>query len=155
MQSGLNICSATGTETSAIARIAQEAGLFPAEMLDDMIAGYLNRTSPDLWLVAKAGEEPVGFAFAAPEKLTDATWNLLAIAVQSDQRGSGIGANLVREVETQLSVSGGRVLFVETLGTSEYMRARNFYVALGFAEEARIRDYYEDGGDKIVYWKRL
>lgn len=155
MKPRLNISPATNTETPAIARIAQEAGLFPAEMLDDMIDGYLRRKAPDLWLVAGAGEKTLGFAFAAPEKLTDATWNLLAIAVQSDHRSAGIGAGLVREVETRLRAGGGRVLLVETLGTAEFMRTRNFYISLGFAEEARIRDYYEDGGDKIVFWKRL
>ncbi len=33
--------------------------------------------------------------------------------------------------------------------------ARAFYAARGYAEEARLRDFYLDGWDKVVYRKRL
>jgi ribosomal protein S18 acetylase RimI-like enzyme len=32
---------------------------------------------------------------------------------------------------------------------------RRFYTTLNYAHEATIRDYYKDGEDKIVFWKRL
>jgi hypothetical protein len=28
-------------------------------------------------------------------------------------------------------------------------------VQTGYVEEARVRDFYEPGGDKIVFWKQL
>lgn len=47
------------------------------------------------------------------------------------------------------------VLLVETAGTDDYKIARSFYESVGFVEEARIRDFYSPGEDKVVYWKRL
>jgi ribosomal protein S18 acetylase RimI-like enzyme len=155
MPPSITICPAEPSETPAIGRIAEEAGLFPSDMLGDMIAGYLSAAAPDVWLVARADSETVGFAFCAPERLTDATWNLLAIAVHSKDRGVGVGARLVREVESHLRERNGRLLLVETLGTPEFDRTRRFYLSLGFVEEARVRDYYEEGGDKIIYWKQI
>lgn len=155
MAKDIKICLAQPRETPAIGRIAEEAGLFPSDMLGDMIADYLSAAASDVWLVARADSETVGFAFCAPERLTDATWNLLAIAVGSNDRGIGVGTRLVREVESHMRERNGRLLLVETLGTPEFDRTRQFYLSLGFVEEARVRDYYEEGGDKIIYWKQL
>jgi ribosomal protein S18 acetylase RimI-like enzyme len=47
------------------------------------------------------------------------------------------------------------VLLVETSGLPAFARARAFYRARGFDEEARIRDFYAAGEDKIVFWKAL
>ena len=35
------------------------------------------------------------------------------------------------------------------------MPTRQFYRDLGFAEEARIREFYGPNDDKIVYWKSI
>jgi ribosomal protein S18 acetylase RimI-like enzyme len=50
---------------------------------------------------------------------------------------------------------GGRVLLVETSGTPDFERTRAFYRKCGYEEEARIRDFYQAGADKIVYRKAL
>ena len=44
---------------------------------------------------------------------------------------------------------------VETSGTNEFTRTRNFYQLLGYENEARIRDYYDAGDDKVVFRKSL
>ena len=54
-----------------------------------------------------------------------------------------------------MSNPAARILIVETLGTDEFLQTREFYLKNGFDEEARIRDFYEDGGDKVVFWKRV
>ncbi|MGF1476553.1 MAG: GNAT family N-acetyltransferase [Geminicoccaceae bacterium] len=139
----------------AIKTIAEDAELFPPEMLDDMIAGYLNSSNQDIWFVALAGDRVIGFGFCEPERMTSGTWNLLAIGILTEHRGLGVGAAMMRYLEDRLRSAGERILLVETLGSEAFERTRAFYLARGFVEEARIREFYEPGGDKIVFWKHL
>lgn len=139
----------------AIADIAQQTQLFPSEMLSDMIAGYLNQTSRDIWFVGEFEEGVVTFGFCEPERMTVGTWNLLAIGVSPQRQGEGCGALMMRYLENQLAEGGERVLLVETMATPEFELTRAFYRKNGFTEEARIREFYEAGADKIVFWKHL
>ena len=143
------------SDIPAIKSVAKEAGLFPPEMLDDMIAGYLEDSARDIWFVAVADGQVVGFGYCEPERMTSGTWNLLAIGILARCRGFGIGRAMMRYLENRLRTGGERVLVVETMGTPAYARTRAFYRSNGYAEEARIREFYEPGGDKIVFWKHL
>jgi ribosomal protein S18 acetylase RimI-like enzyme len=138
-----------------IKAIADATGLFPSEMLGDMISGYFDGSKTDIWFVYVLGDHPVSFGFCEPERMTQGTWNLLAIGVQPDHQGTGIGAAMMAYLEGRLAEQGQRVLIVETMGTPELARARAFYRKNGYAEEARIREFYEAGADKVVYWKHL
>ena len=143
------------TDLPGIAVIADATQLFPSEMLGEMTSSYLAGTSIDIWLTAEGPRGPIGFAFCEPERLTNGTWNLLAIAVMPEQQGRRVGAKLVRQLEIVLRERAQRILLVETLGTPDFARTRDFYLANGFDEEARIREFYDVGGDKVVFWKRL
>ena len=143
------------SDIPAIRSVVQDAELFPPEMLDDMIAGYLEESTRDIWFVAVADGQIVAFGYCEPERMTSGTWNLLAIGILTGYRGRGIGRALMRYLENRLRTAAGRVLIVETMGTPAYARTRAFYAANGYAEEARIREFYEPGGDKIVFWKHL
>ncbi len=139
----------------ALKRVIDGTGLFPSDMLDDMIGGFLKGEEPDqFWLTLDDGG-PVAVAYYTPERMTEGTWNLLLIAVHPDRQGQGIGAMLQGHVERQLAARGERILLVETSGLPEFERTRNFYRKLGYGEEARIRDFYKQGEDKIVFRKAL
>ena len=58
-------------------------------------------------------------------------------------------------VEQALRERGQRVLLVETSGTDALALTRTFYLNHGFDEEARIREYYRAGDDKVIYRKAL
>ncbi|MCR9163896.1 MAG: hypothetical protein ACE37F_22405 [Nannocystaceae bacterium] len=45
-----------------------------------------------------------------------------------------------------------RTLIVETSSTEQYASTRAFYASRGFAEEARIRQFYGPTDDKVVAW---
>ena len=129
--------------------------LFPAAMLDDMAAGYFDgNSSSEMWLTVDDGGL-LAIAYCAPERMTQGTWNLLLIAVHPVQQGRGVGAKLTRHIEKSLAASGERVLLVETSGLPEFERTRSFYRRLGYTEEARIRDFYQAGEDKIIFHKAL
>ena len=150
------IRAASHADLPALERIIGAVELFPAEMLGDMIAPYLasDATAGEFWLTDDE-DGPVGVAYCAPERLTDGTWNLLMIAVHPDRQRQGRGAALIGEVERQVSQRGGRVVLIETSGLGSFEGQRALYKRLGYAEEARIRDFYERGNDKVVFWKSL
>ena len=61
----------------------------------------------------------------------------------------------MRFVESQLADEGGRILLVDTSGKEEFKRTRTFYDMLGYEREARIRDYWSSGDDKVTFRKVL
>ncbi|HEY1066973.1 MAG TPA: GNAT family N-acetyltransferase [Pirellulales bacterium] len=139
--------------------VAEASGLFAAPDLD-FLSGML-----DEHFAGKGGEDhfwitddengPVGVAYYAPAPLTDRTWSLYLIAVHPDRQGRGRGAALVRFIEESLAARGERLLIVETSGVTSFERTRAFYRKCGYDEEGRIRDYYREGDDKIVFRKSL
>lgn len=129
--------------------------MFPSAMLTEMTAPFFGgRLEEHRWLVCDNGDVD-GVAYYVPEQLTEGTWNLLLIAVDPKLHGRGIGTYLMRFVEMELCSQGHRVLLVETSGKPEFERTRGFYDMLGYDREARIRDYYADGDDKIIFRKSL
>jgi ribosomal protein S18 acetylase RimI-like enzyme len=80
---------------------------------------------------------------------------LYMIAVQPESQGRGYGTALLQYVENTLRTNSQRLLLVETSGLPKYERSRAFYGKCGYEEEARIRDFYTVGDDKIVFRKVL
>ena len=145
----------TRDDLGAVRRVLDSSGLFPSDMLAAMAEPFLGGGTPHLWFVARRGGETMGFAYVEPERMTDGTHNLLAIAVSTHGQRSGVGGALVRAVEATLRELGARLLLVETSTDPEQDGARAFYLQEGFGEEARIRDFYADGQTKVIFRKRL
>lgn len=149
------IRSVRAADIAALRDVIDENELFPSAMLEGMAADFLiNPNNPQIWLTCDEAR-PVAVAFCAPEPMTAAVWNLYLIAVHPSAQGEGRGSALLRKVQDDLMPSGARMLLVETSGLPEFERTRMFYVQNGFTVEARIRDFYDDGEDKIVFRKRL
>ncbi|MGL5447668.1 MAG: GNAT family N-acetyltransferase [Rhabdaerophilum sp.] len=152
----MNVRRTSPRDIPGLQKVLEATGLFPAEMLPEMIAGFLSGSVRDeIWLTAEADDLPIGFCYAVPEKLTDGTWNMLAIAVHTEWQGRRIGAAIVAALEMNLHTKGQRVLIAETSSLDEFGQTRDFYRRNGYREEARISDFWAEGNDKIVFWKRL
>jgi ribosomal protein S18 acetylase RimI-like enzyme len=140
----------------ALKMVLDGTGLFPSDMLSDMVSSFIGDTEcNEVWLTHEVEGEAVGFCFAVPEKLTDGTWNMLALAVLPEQQGNGIGGAIVNNLENHLREQGHRILIADTSGTNQFASTRAFYRKCGYSEEARIRDYWAAGDDKVVFWKAL
>jgi GNAT superfamily N-acetyltransferase len=140
----------------ALTMVLDGTALFPSAMLPDMIAPFLFDEDPvDVWLTCEVKGTPVGFCYTTPEPLTDGTWNMRAIAVLPERQTHGVGAAIVKALEDKLRDEGHRVLIVDTSSSEAYTMARNFYLKIGYTQEARIRDFWGPGDDKIVFWKSL
>lgn len=130
--------------------------LFPAELLDDMIADFFdNEDSADIWFTVVDEDRAIAIAYCAPERMTTGTYNLYAIAVHRDHQGKGIGKQMMAYLENLLQQSGHRILLVETSGLADYALTREFYHKCQYTQEATIRDFYDAGEDKVVFWKKL
>jgi ribosomal protein S18 acetylase RimI-like enzyme len=152
----MNIRPTQSADLPALKVVLDETGLFPSDMLSDMIGGFLSKEeSEDLWLTVEVGQKAVGFCYAVPEKLTDGTWNMLAIAVLPSQQGSGLGGAITQKLEDMLRERGSRILIADTSGTEQFARTRKFYTKFGYSEEARIRDFWATGDDKVTFRKAL
>ena len=54
-----------------------------------------------------------------------------------------------------LQQQGARILIVDTSGADNFQLTRQFYENLNYTKEAVIRDFWEEGDDKVVFWKKL
>jgi ribosomal protein S18 acetylase RimI-like enzyme len=151
----LSVRAMTRADLAGARQVLRSSGLFPPEMLEAMAEPYLSGEAAPIWLVATCRDEVVGFAHSEPERMTNGTHNLLAIAVAAERQRSGIGAALVHGVESVLRNADARLLLVETSTDADQDEARAFYPKMGFGEEARIRDFYADNQTKVVFRKRL
>lgn len=147
----------TPDDTDALVAVARSSGLFEPPQLEEltgMLAQHFAAPSKtdEIW-VTDDDHGAAGVAYAAPERMTHGTWNLYLIAVHADHQRQGRGNALLSYVERLLVDRGERLLLVETSGTKDFDYVRSFYRSNGFEEEARIRDFYDDGIDKVVYRK--
>lgn len=149
------IRAVAAADLPALKQVIDKSGLFPSSMLDGMIDGYLKgKVSDEHWLTLIDGS-PIAIAYYVPERMTQGTWNLLLIAVDPTRQNLGHGAALIRHIERALTQLGARILIVETSGLPEFERTCAFYKKLGFDREARVRDFYETGNDKVIFRKAL
>ncbi len=136
--------------------VLDETELFPSELLEDMIRPYLEVPDcADIWTTYENEGKAVAVLYCEKERITVGTWNVLALAVLPSFQSRGIGARLMANVESRLSSQKQSTLIVETSSLPEFQRTRAFYENIGYVKEAQIRDFYDVGDDKVVFWKSL
>lgn len=136
--------------------ILNSTGLFPPEMLEEMMRPYFeDADSGEIWFSALLDNEVVGFAYCAPEKFCDGTYNLLAIGIDPEKQGHGIGNKLIKHLEKSLQSAGARLLMVESSGSPDYDLSRRFYQRQNFELVATIADYWQEGEDKVIFTKKI
>ena len=145
------IREAIPADADAIIAIAEASGLFGpddlaafAPMIREGIGGEA------LWLTGGGGA-----AMAEAEPFADRVWNLRFIAVLPEARRQGTGAALLRAAEARLHDLGARLLLIDTSGGEGQAGARAFYLAEGYTLEARVRDFYGEGEDRVTFVTRL
>ena len=144
-----------------IISIAQTAGVFnnvEVEIVKEIWQEYL--TNGDIenayhFLVIGDNSQIHGFVCYGQRPLTQGTYDLYWIVINSDQRRQGLGKALLERVEQEVVSQGGRLLIIETSGSVDYASTRAFYFSSGYQLEARIRDFYLNGDDLMIYTKHL
>ncbi len=159
-------------DRKAIKTILIDTQMFNQEEIDcalELIDIYLNNPSQKDYLIASAltptlpsptrgegkGERVVGYVCYGKAPLTNGAYDLYWIAVKPECQRHGVGKMLLNHVEEEIVKLSGRLLFAETSSRAVYEKTRQFYINNSFSEEARIKDFYSKGDDKIIYRKDM
>ena len=146
------IVRATGVFSDAEVAVAVE--LFDEAFgpgTDARVAG-----EPDYEFVgAFLNDSLVGYACFGSTPSTDRTYDLYWIAVHPSAQRNGAGAALMNEVERVLTERRARLVAIETSSRDDYAPTRRFYHLRGYAEAARLRDFYAPGDDRVILTRRL
>jgi ribosomal protein S18 acetylase RimI-like enzyme len=146
----------TTADVDELKIVLDSCELFPSEYLDEMISDYFNNAeTEDHWFTFLIDEKPVAIGYCIPEKLTEGTYNLLAIGVSQNAQRKGVASAMMEYIEQQLKQKNGRLLLVETSSDEAQIAARKLYQKIGYKQVAVIDDFWKDGEDKIVFLKQL
>lgn len=144
------------SDIDGLKKVLDSSELFPSEYLDEMISDYFNNPdTQDIWFTYIDDNKQIAIGYCVPERLTDGTYNLLAIGVSQDIQRRGIASQMMNYIEQLLKQKDGRLLIVETSSDDAQNGARDFYQKIGYTQAAIIKDFWKDGEDKIVFWKKL
>jgi ribosomal protein S18 acetylase RimI-like enzyme len=104
---------------------------------------------------AVKGNKILGYICYGPASLCVGTYEVYYIAVDPDNFRGGIGKLLMVKMEEALKEKKARLILLETSSSEEYNGTRNFYLKLGYKEAAKIKDYFKEGEDRVIYEKKL
>jgi GNAT superfamily N-acetyltransferase len=111
---------------------------------------------PDYELIGAYDDERLlGYACFGPTPATEGTYDMYWLAVDPSAQNRGVGRALVNWVEQELGTRRARLLVVETSSRLDYAHTREFYARGGYAEAARVRDFYAPADDRIILTTRL
>lgn len=145
-------------DRDAIRRLADSTGFFRPDEVDvavELVDTRLKNgpSSGYEFLFAESDGQTIGYACYGPIGCTLGSYDLFWIVVDKAAQGRGLGRGLVQEVEQRVQVAGGRRIYVETSNRPQYLPTREFYLRCGYAIDAVLKDFYDDGDDKMVLVK--
>jgi GNAT superfamily N-acetyltransferase len=97
----------------------------------------------------------VAYSCFGPITMSKTSFDLYWIVTHNDYRGKGIGKKLLEETCKEAKNMGCSIIIAETSGLPHYSPTRAFYDNNKFLLEARLKDFYAMGDDKLLYTKRL
>lgn len=162
MDASFRLGALDASHRDRVAAIVRETGVFreeevavALEVFDEGIAGGPDADYQLLGIFTARNRALAGFAAFGPTPNTDRTYDLYWIAVDPVAQGTGAGSLLLNGVESALRDRDARMVVVETSSRSEYDGTRRFYARRGYAEVARMREFYAPGDDRVIYTKRV
>jgi len=142
-----------------LAEIVQATGVFRQEEVDvaielmDIAAN--DREQKDYFLFSYVDEAGTlqGYYCVGPTPMTQQTYDLYWIAVHPREQKKRIGHQLLEHCENLVKTRGGKLMVVETSSQPKYEPTRRFYLRHAYTETARIKDYYAQDDDLVIYSK--
>lgn len=124
------------------------------ELIDDAIA---KNAASDYIVEVMEDNEGIVQAYICFGKtpLTEHTFDFYWMVIDSQHQRQGLGYLLFQHVEEQVRNRGGKLLMCETSSTDGYERVLRLYEKLGYQHVARIKNFYREGDDKLIYVKYL
>ncbi|MDD4848164.1 MAG: GNAT family N-acetyltransferase [Bacteroidales bacterium] len=103
------------------------------------------------FIFAEEDDQVVGFGCFARIPCTLSSFEIYWLGVDKQTQGKGVGKKIIHEIMNETEKFGGKKIVLQTAGREQYLPTQKFYTAVGFDLEARIKDYYADGDDCLIY----
>lgn len=124
-----------------------------AELVQERISQ--GEESGYFFVFAEADGRTISYSCFGSDVMSKTCYDLYWIATHNDFRGKGIGKKVLAETERIARDMGCVILIAETSGLPHYEPTRQFYLNTGFTLEAKLKDYYTLGDDKLFFTKRI
>ncbi len=156
----MKIRPARPEDTPTLQALTAGTGVFKPheiDVLQEVLDGYHAREedSEHVAIVAELDDRIVGYAYYAPDVMTDRTWYLYWIAVDKHLQAKGLGSRIMEYVENDIRQRNGRLLLLETSSMPHSDLTRKFYSKQGYQIAGVLRDFYSDGDSMVIFRKRL
>ena len=127
------------------------------EVAVELISERLSKgeSSGYYFVFAEVDGVTAAYSCFGPIPMSKISFDLYWIVTHNDFRGKGIGRKLLDETCNQARNMGCSILIAETSGLEHYFSTRAFYDSNKFTLEARLKDFYDNGDDKLFYTKRI
>jgi GNAT superfamily N-acetyltransferase len=149
------------SDADAVERLVRATAVFSEaeiaiarELVDEALAKGAEGSGYH-FLLANGANGLRGYTCFGPISGTVGRYELYWIAVDPNERRTGLGRVLMRVSEDAVRALGGVLLFAETSTRTDYNPARRFYEAAGYRLMAEVPDWYADGDGLAIYGKRL
>ena len=146
-------------DIKALAEIVRATGVFREEEINVAVElmdiAVNDKDQKDYFLFSYVDETGTvqGYYCVGPTPMTQETFDLYWIAVHPHLQKKRIGHQLLEHCEAQVKTMGGKLLVVETSSQPKYEPTRRFYLRHQYAEAARIKNYYAQDDDLVIYSK--
>ena len=108
-----------------------------------------------IFIVAEVHGIPVAFACFGKTPCTADSFDLYWIAVHQDEKGKGIGKQLMKLTEESIAQLSGKNIWIETSSRPLYEPTRQFYLNLGCQQVAELPNFYGENDHKMVFLKTV
>jgi len=135
--------------------IFSTAEIAVADELLDIFLHKAGQQDYQIYVSVLDNHQVSGYVCFGPTPATEATFDLYWIAVAPELQGRGIGKQLLQFAEQECQKQGGKLLIIETSSKELYRPTQSFYLNNGYQVEARIKDFYAPGDDRLIFTKRF
>ncbi len=148
------------SDREQVIEIISRTKMFTAAEIDvatELIDIYLNNAQQRdyiIYVAEDAVKKVVGYACYGPTPGAEGTFDLYWIAVSPVVQNKGIGKQLLTFVEAEVINKNGRLIIIETSSQLKYKNTQQFYLNNNYKIEARIKDFYRVGDDRLIFVKR-
>src|SRR5450759_1835498 len=127
------------------------------EIAAELVAERLSQGESTGYYFVFAEVDGITAAYACfgPITMSKTCYDLYWIATHNDFRGKGIGRQLLKETYKHARNMGCKIIIAETSGLEHYAPTRAFYISNKFDLEATLKNFYDEGDDKLFYTKRI
>ena len=148
------------SDVNSIVEIVRSTGFFNDEELDiaaELVEERLLKGTESgyYFLFLEVDQKLTGYSCYGPIPGTLSSFDLYWIAVNNESRGMGLGKLILELSEQKIASMNGTNAYIETASKDLYLPTRKFYEVNGYRAEARLKDFYALGDDKIIYVKTL